>query len=73
METRILQLIKASEERLAEYQKEYEKAVQADREAFDCWDVANSRGFFNGLITATRIELGHLNELLCLNAKLGGE
>ena len=70
METRIIQMIEVLEERLAEYETEYAKAVKADYDE-SSWATTNQRGFYNGLKTATKIELGHLQELLCLNAKLG--
>jgi hypothetical protein len=71
METKIIQMIEVLEERLAGFEAEYAKTVKEDYDE-SSWATTNRRGFYNGLRTATKIELGHLQELLCFNAKLRG-
>jgi hypothetical protein len=69
METRILLMIEVLEKRLVEYKAEYQKNIKLDYENSN-WLIQNNRGFYNGLITATQIELGHLQELLSIRRKI---
>jgi hypothetical protein len=64
IQTKILQKIEMLEEQLKQYEIEYQKYVELDQAAYCDWQVANSRGFYNGIITALSIQILDLHTLL---------